>query len=210
MMNGIFSFSRPSIPFGPGDPEVIESGGGVASPVGGQFADFLKLILSGGGPGADPVGQTTDIARALNELIAGPDVRGQQSAVQQVIQQDTERQTANIRERFTAGGGSQGTPSAVAESLFRSSVTPRIATAVGNLELQSNQQRINALLPFLQLLSGFAGRGVAPAGTDIVVKPSTLETLTGLGVAGSEIFGNIRGRDGKNSFQFQDPRNRRP
>ena len=205
MMNGIFSFSRGSILDGP-TTETIESGGGAAGPVGEDFATFLRGILSGDGPGRDPVGQTTDIMQALRDLIAGPDVRGQQSAIQQVIQEDTERQTANIRERFTAGGGSQGTPSAVAEGLFRSTVTPRIATAVGDLELRANQQRISAILPFLQLLSGFAGRGVPQAGTDVVVKPGSLETLAGLGVAGSEIFGNIRGRD---SFQFQDPRNRR-
>ena len=121
-----------------GDPETITSGGGAAGPVAEDFAKFLQGIFSGGGglgPGNDPTGQTTAIMKALNELIAGPDVRGQQSAVQQVIQQDTERQTANLRERFTSGGGSRGTPSAVAEGLFRSNVTPRIATAVGDLEL---------------------------------------------------------------------------
>ena len=202
MMNGIFGFSRPSIPHG-GGPEVISSGGGAAAPVADDFANFLQGILGGGGPGVDPTGQTTDIMRALNELIAGPDVRGQQSAIQQVIQQDTERQTANLRERFTAGGGSQGTPSAVAEGLFRSNVTPKIATAVGELDLRANQQRIQALLPFLQILAGFAGRGVAQAGTDVVVNPSGLETAAGLGVAGSEIFRNVR-QGGRT--QFDDPR----
>ena len=187
-------------------PETITSGGGAAAPVAEDFAGFLQGILGGGGPNADPIGQTTAIMKALNELIGGVDVRGQQSAIQQVIQQDTERQTANLRERFTAGGGSRGTPSAVAEGLFRSNVTPRIATAVGDLELRSNQQRIQALLPFLQILGGFAGRGVPQAGTDVIVKPGGLETATGLAVAGSEIFGNIKGRE---SFQFQDPRTRR-
>ena len=193
-----------------GDPETITSGGGAAGPVAEDFAKFLQGIFSGGGglgPGNDPTGQTTAIMKALNELIAGPDVRGQQSAVQQVIQQDTERQTANLRERFTAGGGSRGTPSAVAEGLFRSNVTPRIATAVGDLELRANQQRTDAVLRFLQVAGGFAGRGVPQAGTDIIVRPGALETATGLAVAGSEIFGNIKGRE---SFQFNDPRNRRP
>ncbi len=206
-MNGIFNFSRPSIPCGP-ETETITSGGGAAGPVADDFADFLQGILGGGGPGSDPTGQTTAIMKALNELIAGPDVRGQQSAIQQTIQQDTERQTANLRERFTAGGGSRGTPSAVAEALFRSNVTPKIATAVGDLDLRANQQRIQALLPFLQILGGFAGRGVPQAGTDVVVRPGGLETATGLAVAGSEIFGNLRGNDNR-SFEFQDPRNRR-
>ena len=195
MMNGIFSFSRPSVPNGPST-ETVESGGGVAAPVAGDFASFLQSILGGGGggPGSDPVGQTSDIAKALNELIAGPDVRGSQSAVQQVIQQDTERQTANLRERFTAGGGSQGTPSAVAEGLFRSNVTPRIATAVGNLELQSNQQRIQALLPFLQILSQFAGRGVPQARTDTIVNPGAFATIASLGESGARIAGAAKGR----------------
>ena len=190
-MNGIFNFSRPSIPFGP-DTETITSGGGVAGPVADDFAGFLQGILGGGGPNQDPTGQTTDIMRALNELIAGPDVRGQQSAVQQIIQTDSERQAANLRERFTAGGGSRGTPSAVAEGLFRSEVTPRIAAATGELDLRANQQRIQALLPFLQILAGFAGRGVPQAGTDVVVRPGALETGTGIAVAGSEIFKNIQ------------------
>ena len=193
-----------------GDPETITSGGGAAGPVAEDFAKFLQGIFSGGGglgPGNDPTGQTTAIMKALNELIAGVDVSGPQAAIQKSIQQDTEFQTANLRERFTAGGGSQGTPSAVADGLFRSTVTLSVATAVGDLELRANRQRIEALLPFLQLLGGFAGRGVPQAGTDVIVRPGKLETATGLAVAGSEIFGNIKGRE---SFEFRDPRNRRP
>ena len=174
-MNGIFGFSRPSIPCGPElalglggvaaekagvfegagpSTSIIEHGGGAAGPVADDFARFLQSILSGGQPGSDPVGQTQGIAQALNELIAGPDVTGQQSAVQQIIQQSSGRQVADLRERFTTGGGSRGTPSAVAEGLFRSEVTPRIAAATGELDLRANQQRIQALLPFLQLLGG--------------------------------------------------------
>ena len=183
MMNGIFNFSSPSIPCGPST-ETVESGGGAATPVAEDFSKFLQTFLSGGGGGQSggrsPVEQTSGIMQALNELIAGPDVRGQQSAVQQVIQQDTERQTANLRERFTAGGGSRGTPSAVSEALFRSNVTPKIATAVGDLELRSNQQRIQALLPFLQILARFAGRGVPQATTDTVVNPGPLEGIAGI------------------------------
>lgn len=189
MMNGIFSFSRPSIPLGGPSTDVVESGGGVATPVAGDFASFLQSILSG----TDPVGQTSGIAKSLNELIAGPDITGQQSAIQQTIQQDTERQAANLRERFTAGGGSQGTPSAVAEGLFRSNVTPKIATAVGNLELQSNQQRIQALLPFLQILAQFAGRGVPQARTDTIVNPGTFATIASLGGSAADVVGAASG-----------------
>ena len=192
MMQGIFSLGRPSIPFGGPSTDVIESGGGPATPVAGDFASFLQGILGGSG-GRSPVEQTTGIAQALNELIAGVDVRGSQSAIQQTIQQDSERQVANIRERFTAGGGSRGTPSAVAEGLFRSNVTPRIATAVGDLELRSNQQRIQALLSFLQLIGGFAGRGVPQARTDVVVNPGGLATAASLGGATASVVGAARG-----------------
>ncbi len=199
-MNGIFNFSRPSIPLGPST-ETVESGGGAATGVAGDFASFLQDFLGQGGQPLrrDPTQQTTGIMQALNELIAGPDVRGEQSAIQQTIQQDTERQTANLRERFTAGGGSRGTPSAVAEALFRSNVTPKIATAVGNLDLRANQQRIQALFPFLQLLGGFAGRGVPQATTDTIVKPGPLDLITGgLGGIGS-ILGPILGAVGGGS-----------
>jgi len=202
-MNGIFNFSRPSIPFGP-TTETIATGGGAATPVADEFSKFLQSILTGGFatttvpgqpqavpgiPGAtlststtrrDPVDQTTGIAQALNALIAGPDVTGQQSAVQEIIQKSSGRQVADLRERFTAGGGSRGTPSAVSEALFRSNVTPRIATAVGQLDLQSNQQRIQALLPFLQILSRFAGRGVPQAKTDVIVNPGPLSDIAGI------------------------------
>ncbi len=216
-MNGIFSFSRPSIPYGPGT-ETIESGGGAATPVAEDFSRFLQSLFSGGtafsgGPprparkeggfGADifnigvegladkgafgertPVDQTTDIMQALNALIAGPDVSGQQSAIQQIIQTDTERQASNLRERFTAGGGSRGTPSAVAEGLFRSEVTPRIAAATGELELRANQQRSQALFQLMQILLGFSGRGIPQARTDVVVQPGPLEYLSGFAQAG--------------------------
>ncbi len=219
-MNGIFNFSRPSIPLGPEllgggigagvakkaglfddlpslgpTTSVIESGGGAAGPVADDFAKFLQSILSGT-PGSDPVGQTQGIAQSLMELIRGPDVTGQQSAVQKTIQQSSERQAANLRERFTAGGGSRGTPSAVAEGLFRSEVTPRIATAVGDLDLRANQQRIQALLPFLQLLSGFAGRGVPQARTDIQIDPGLLEWLSGFAQAGGEAAAKAAGGGG--------------
>ena len=209
-MNGIFNFSQPSIPLGP-ETETIATGGGAATPVADEFSKFLQSILTGGFatttvpgqpqavpgiPGAtlststtrrDPVDQTTGIAQALNALIAGPDVTGQQSAVQEIIQKSSGRQVADLRERFTAGGGSRGTPSAVAEGLFRSEVTPRIAAATGELDLRANQQRIQALMSFLQLLSGFAGRGVPQAEESIIVKPGPLDYLAGFAESGAGI-----------------------
>ena len=197
-MNGIFYFSRPSIPCGPGT-ETVESGGGAATPVAEDFSSFLQDFLAGGGGGGgfrgqrDPTQQTTGIMQALNELIAGVDVSGPQAAIQKTIQQSRGREAADLRERFTSGGGSRGTPSAVAEALFRSETTPRIATAVGDLDLKANQQRIQALMSILQLFGGFAGRGVPQARTDVLVKPGALETIASLGESGASIVGAAKG-----------------
>lgn len=193
--------------------ETIESGGGAATPVAEEFGRFLESLFTGGtarGPGTPqnvpgipgatftpnfgertPVDQTTDIMKSLQALIAGPDVSGQQSAIQQIIQTSSDRQISNIRERFTAGGGSRGTPSAVAEGLFRSEVTPRIAAATGELELRANQQRSQALFQLLQILLGFSGRGIPQARTDVIVNPGPLETLAGLGQTGAAIAGAV-------------------
>ena len=213
-MNGIFSFSRPSILYGPDvipvlgglgggigggaiakGPEFIKgiagkagpqietvgTGGGAAGPVAEDFGAFLQRMLSGGGgPGRDPVGQTQGIMQALNELIAGVDVTGQQSAIQKTIQQSSERQVANIRERFTAGGGSRGTPSAVAEGLFRSEVVPRTAAVTGELELRANRQRMESFFQLMQVLLGFSGKGIPQAKTDVIVQPGPIELLSGL------------------------------
>ena len=175
--------------------ETIATGGGAATPVAEDFASFLQDFLGQGGQplGRDPTQQTTGIAQALNELIAGVDVRGPQSAIQQTIQQSRGREAADLRERFTSGGGSRGTPSAVAEALFRSETTPKIATAVGELDLRANQQRIQALMSFLQQIGGFAGRGVPQAEESILVKPGPLDYLAGFAESGAGIASGARG-----------------
>lgn len=140
--------------------------------------------------GTGAVDQTQGLAQALNAIVQGPDVTGTQSAVQEIIQRQSERDIADIRERFTAGGGSRGTPSAVAEALFRSEVAPRLAAATGQLDLAASQQQIQALIPILQVLSQFAGRGVPQATPFVEVKEGPLQTLAGLGQgAGSVISG---------------------
>ncbi len=201
--------------------ETIESGGGAATPVAEEFGRFLESLFTGGTargpavpqqealgpyglkiPGATPtsgfgprtpVDQTTDIMRALDAFIAGPDVSGQQGAIQKIIQTDTERQAANIRERFTAGGGSRGTPSAVAEGLFRSEVTPRIAAVTGELELRANRQRMESFFQLMQIIAGFSGRGVPQAKTDVVIQPGPLDYLSGFAGTGAEIYGAAKG-----------------
>lgn len=143
--------------------------------------------------GAGAVDQTQGIAQALNDIIAGPDVTGTQSAVQEIIQSQSGRDVADLRERFTAGGGSQGTPSAVAEGLFRSELAPKLAAATGQLDLAANQQQIQALIPILQTLSQFSGRGIPQAAPFVQVKEGLGSTLGGLagGAAGFAAGGPI-------------------
>ncbi len=159
--------------------EETEVGGGEAQPLGEDFAAFLSKALESG-MFENAGGQTQGIAQALNELVAGPDVTGQQSAVQEIIQKQSGRDVADLRERFTAGGGSQGTPSAVAEGLFRSETAPRLALATGQLDLAANQQRIQGLIPILQALQGFASRGVSQRTAGAVVKPGILSDIAGI------------------------------
>jgi hypothetical protein len=143
--------------------------------------------------GAGAIDQTQGFAQALNDIISGPDVTGQQSAVQEIIRSQSERDVADIRERFTAGGGSQGTPSAVSEGLFRSELAPKLATATGQLDLAASQQQLQALIPILQTLSGFAGRGIPQAQPFVQVKEGLGTTLGGLagGAAGFAAGGPI-------------------
>jgi len=197
-MRGIFSFSRPSTLRGPST-ETVESGGGAATPVAEGFGSFLESLFGGGGGGTgignrgDPTGKTFDLMAALNDLIKGPDVTGQQGAIQKVIQQSTDLQTADLRERFTAGGGSRGTPSAVAEAIFRSQTPAKTATAVGGLELQANQQRQRALFDLFNVILGFSGRGVPQARTDTIVNPGTFATIASLGESGARVAGAASG-----------------
>lgn len=143
--------------------------------------------------GGGAVDQTQGIAEALNSIIQGPDVTGTQSAVQEIIQSQSKRDVADIRERFTAGGGSQGTPSAVAEGLFRSELAPKLAAATGQLDLAASQQQIQALIPILQVLSQFSGRGIPQAAPFVQVKEGLGSTLGGLagGAAGFAAGGPI-------------------
>jgi hypothetical protein len=204
-------------------------GGGSAIPVGDEFARFLSQLLQSGqfgnvpaaqidpetgqpisqpGVAPGPIDRTQGIAQALNDIVQGPDVTGQQSAVQQIIQQQSTRDVADLRERFTAGGGSQGTPSAVAEGIFRSETAPKLAAATGALDLQASQQQIQALIPILQVLSQFAGRGVPQAAPFVEVKEGPLSSIGGLlgGVAsaGPAIAGLFKG--GADNVSFGSPR----
>ena len=58
---------------------------------------------------------------------------------------------------------------------------------MGDLELRANQQRMQAVLAFLQLISGFAGRVVPQARTDTIVNPGAFATIASLGGAAGQV-----------------------
>lgn len=184
------------------DITTTEAGGGAAKPLGEDFISFLTSGLQGGfGGRRSPGDQTSIIAQALNDLIGGGDIdsSGEREALQQTIQQDTARQVADLRERFTATGGSSGTPAAVAEGLFRSNVTPKLATALGGLDFrnrqQASQERLSALIPILQLFGGLSSRGIPQAFSQNIVTESPFVTgtqaLAGLAQAGGSLAGGF-------------------
>ena len=152
--------------------------------------------------GGGAVDQTQGFAQALNDIIAGPDVTGTQSAVQDIIRSQSGRDVADIRERFTAGGGSQGTPSAVAEGLFRSETAPKLAAATGALDLQASQQQLQALIPILQTLAGFSSQGIPQAEGFVQVNEGLGSQLAGLagGAAGLGLGGPAGAAIGSNLF----------
>lgn len=158
-----------------------------------QMNERLETLSQEQTLGQGAVDQTGGLAEALNSIIQGPDVTGTQSAVQQIIQQQSTRDVADLRERFTAGGGSRGTPSAVAEGLFRSELAPRLAAATGALDLEASQQQIQALIPILQVLSQFSGRGVPQAAPFVEVKEGPLQTIAGLAQGVGSVKGAIPG-----------------
>ena len=179
------------------------------------FTEFLQQLITGqpsqgtpdkvstgprggtipGTPAADPIDKTEGIMSTLQDLIGGGDITGQAESLQQIIQSDIERGSANLRERFTASGGgsSAGTPAAVAESLFRAEAVPRGALAVGQLESQNRDQMIRALLPILGLAGQFTGLGTPQASTFAFRTPSVAMQVADLARGGGSLAAGVSG-----------------
>ncbi len=68
------------------------------------------------------------------------DISGLRGGIRDIIRTESERDIAALRERATAGGGSRGTGSEIGEAFLRRDIAPRIATALGQLDLQANEQ----------------------------------------------------------------------
>lgn len=147
-----------------GGPQYREAGGGPATGLANDFINFLQQGLQTGSfggvsstqrlQGTDPVGATGGIAGVLNDILSGG-AGNLGGSLGQMISRDVDRQAGAVRSRFGASGGTAfGTPAAYAESLVRSESAPRIATAVGGLQLQ-------ALSQILPILAGMSSKGIA-------------------------------------------------
>lgn len=159
-----------------------EVGGGPATGLANDFISFLQGGLNTGSfggtsaaqraQGADPMGATQGIAGVLNDILAGG--AGQLGgSLNQLISRDTERQSDALRARFGLGGGTAfGTPAAYAESNLRSEQAPKLANAVGGLQLGA----IGQLLP---LIAGLAGRGISQR--EVVASPSPWASAAAIG-----------------------------
>lgn len=157
-----------------------ETGGGAAVGLGNDFVQFLANGLNTGSfgtgngmgamSGANPFASTQGIGNILNDILSGG--AGQiGGSINQMIQRDTERGAADIRARFGAGGGASfGTPAAFAEGNYRAEAAPRAGMAIGQLQLQ-------ALMPLLQLISGFASKGISQR--EAYLQPNALTSAIG-------------------------------
>ncbi len=124
--------------------------------------------------------ENSPIFQNLMSLIEGPDITGSEDSLRQLIEQDTEKQAANLRERFTAGGSSAGTPAAVAESRFRAEAGPRAGVAVQQLDFQKRQQQIALISQLLGITSGFGAQGFPAAENVVTQQPGALDVLATL------------------------------
>ena len=145
--------------------ETIATGGGAATPLAGDFINFLRSGLGGDFGGgiagdrfgaADPTGSTEGIAAILNNILSpGGGTAG--ASITQNINRSIEDQAGNLRAGFTARGGtSLGTPGAVGEAVLRSRAAPLATQAVTQMQLQT-------MIPILRLIAMLSGRGIPQA-----------------------------------------------
>src|SRR5882672_7584782 len=119
-------------------PKIGTAGGGSATGLGNDFADWLDKSLNTGtfGSGAgkgNPTSDTMGFTGVLNDILSqgGGKFGG---ALGELIKMNQQQDIGNIRSRFGASGGmSLGTPAAYAESVYRAHAAPEAATAIGGL-----------------------------------------------------------------------------
>ncbi len=166
------------------NPKVKEVGGSAA--LSGLSEDFINALHSviggnfGGQPtagqrfdAANPVGSTDNFLGGLTDVLS-PGGGGAGSALRTSIATKQAEDVADLRARFGASGGQAfGTPAAYAEAGYRAKAAPEAA-------IQTSQLQLQALLPFLNILTQLSGRGISPRTTSI--QPSDFTQIaSGLG-----------------------------
>lgn len=81
-------------------------------------------------------------------------------AMQQLLQNNQQRQVADLRARYNMSGGSRGTPAMQAESLYRAQATPELAAAMGQINQTEQGLDLNAANLNSQHQMGMAGLGM--------------------------------------------------
>lgn len=176
--------------------QLKEVGGGPATGLANDFIKFLQNGLNSGTFGgttgvtgtmnANPYGSTSGISGVLNDILSGG--AGQLGgSLQEMISRQATRDVNDLRSRFGASGGTAfGTPAAYAESLLRSETAPKLATAVGGLQLQ-------ALQPLLGIIAGLSGKGISQRET--IQQPSTLGSIASIAspILGTALGGPLGG-----------------
>jgi hypothetical protein len=145
-----------------------EVGGGPAVGLGEDIIKFLQSGLTGGqfGGGAtfggNAMTHTQGIAGFLNDILSGG-AGNLGGSMQQMISRDTDRNAAAMRARYSMGGTGFGTPAAYGEGVLRSESGPKMAQAVGGLQLQT-------ILPLLQMMMQMGGKGISQR--QMIAEPS--------------------------------------
>jgi len=155
----------------------IKTAGGTGTGLGKDLASIFDTGINTGTfgtrnpAGGNAVSSTTGIFGVLNDLLSGGGGRTGEG-ITQLIGRQQAKDVADIHQRY--GNTSLGTPGAFAETNYRAAAAPQAATAIGQLQL-------SALMPLLQMITGFGGKDVAQ--TSLFSQPnpwiSGLEALSG-------------------------------
>jgi hypothetical protein len=135
----------------------IKTAGGTGTGLGKDLANIFDVGINTGSfgtrspAGGGAVDSTTGIFGVLNDLLSGGAGK-LGGSLAEMIGRNQQKDIADIHQRY--GATSLGTPGAYAESNYRARAAPEAATAIGSLQL-------SALMPLLQMITGFGGKDVA-------------------------------------------------
>lgn len=169
-----------------------EVGGGPAVGVANDWGRFLQSILyPTGGPGG--VAGGGGVSGILSDLLA-PSAGQTGGLLQTQIQRELDRQSRELRSRFSSIGGGYGSGAAQAERQFRAQTATDVPLSVANLQLQ-------AIAPLLGYVSQFAQRGTSQRGVVAEQNPF----IQGLSAIAPAIGGFLGGPAGASLFGSNTP-----